>query len=133
MALSVLFPYINVSDCSDRDSLINLFKLYFIMLLQLFQFLPLCVPPPSVPYSLRQSPHHCSCPWVMCIHSLSTSFPLLYFISPWLFCNYLFVLLNPLTSSLITHSPPHTSHLATIKTFSVSLILSLFLFAEFVF
>ena len=27
---------------------------------------PPLTPPPSTPHSLRQSPHHCSCPWVMC-------------------------------------------------------------------
>ena len=30
------------------------------MLLKLSWFFPLCPPPPSTPYSLRQSPHHCS-------------------------------------------------------------------------
>ena len=35
---------------------------------------------------------------------VATPFPILYFTSPWLFCNYLFVLLNLLTSSSI---PPH--------------------------
>ena len=58
-------------------------------------------PPPSTSYSLRQSPHHCSCPWVMSISSLATPFPILYFTSPWLFCNYQFVLLDPLRSSPI--------------------------------
>ena len=56
-------------------------------------------PLPSTSYSLRQSPHHCSCPWVMCINSLATPFPILYMTFSWLFCNYLFVLFNPLTSS----------------------------------
>ena len=61
-------------------------------------------PQPSTSHSLRQSPHHCSCPWVMRISSLATPFPILYFMYPRLFCNYLFVLFNPLTSSSI---PPH--------------------------
>ena len=74
------------------------------MLLQLSQFLPLCPPPPTIPHSYRPSPYHCSCPWVMRISSLATPFPILYFPSPWLFCNYLFVPFNPLTSSPI---PPH--------------------------
>ena len=107
----------------------------------------------------------------------SISYTVLY--SPWLFCNYLFVSLNPLTSSpiplhpqakptplsmtmghayvffgysisytvlyipmailelpictsqsphLFTHTPTPLSHLATIKTLSVSVILCLFLF-----
>ena len=63
-----------------------------------------CPPTPSTPNSLRQSPHHCSCPWVMQISSSATPFPILYFTSTWQFCNYLFVLLNLLTSSTI---PPH--------------------------
>ena len=55
-------------------------------------------------HSLRQHPHHCACPWVLCVTSLAAPFPILYFTSPWLFCNHLFVLLNPLTFSPI---PPH--------------------------
>ena len=73
---------------------------------------PLPRPPPSTAYSLSPSPHHCSCPWVMCISSLATPFPILYFTSPWLFCNYLFILLNPLAFSPIPHTP---SYLTTIK------------------
>ena len=64
---------------------------------------------------LPPSSQHSSLPQVIptplfCVHgsyvlsSLATSFPILYFTSPWLFYNYLFVLLNPLASSPI---PPH--------------------------
>ena len=73
--------------------------IWWIMLLQLSQFPPLRAPPLSSLHSLRQSSHHCSYPWVMHISSLASPFPLLYFTSPSLFCNCLFVLLNPLTSS----------------------------------
>ena len=85
-----------------------LYRFYFfnyillIMLLLLSQFFPLCPPPLSTPY-LQAIPHHCSCPCVMCIGSLATPFPVLYYTSTWLFCNYLFVLLSPLTSSPIPH------------------------------
>ena len=82
-----------------------------IMLLQFSQCLPLGPPPHSTPHSLRPSPHCCSCPWVMHINSLATPFPMLYFTSPWLFCNYLFVLLNPLTSSPIPPQPLPSSNL----------------------
>ena len=75
------------------------------MLLQLSCFFPFCSPPPSTPYSLRQSPHPYSCPWVMCVSSLAAPYPILCSTSPWLFCNCLFVLLNPLTSSP-THQHP---------------------------
>ena len=75
------------------------------MLLKLSQFFPLSLTPPSTSHSLRQSLQYCSCPWVMSITSLATPFPTLYFTSPWIFCNYLFVLLNPLTSSSIPTPP----------------------------
>ena len=84
--------------------------------------------PSSTPHSLRQSIHLCSCPWVMHVSSLATPFPILYFTSPWLFCNYIFVLLNPFTSSPIPPQPP--SHLATLQMLSISVILTLvFLFS----
>ena len=71
-------------------------------------FSPL-LPPPSTPHSLRQFLHLCSCPWVMRVSSLATPFPILYFTSPWLFCNYLFVLPNPLTSHSFSHTSPPIS------------------------
>ena len=55
--------------------------------------------------SLRQSSHNCSCPWVMHISPLPAPLPVLYFTSPRLFFNYLFVLLNPLTSSPVSSIP----------------------------
>ena len=87
--------------------IIAFLKLYFNDYAITFsQFFSLC-PLYQAPHSLRQSPHHCSCPWVMRISSLATLFSVLYFTSPWLFCIYLFVLLNPLTFSLIPlHSTP---------------------------
>ena len=57
------------------------------------------------PHSLRQSPHHCSCLWIIRISTLATPFPILY--TPWLFCNYLFVFLNSFTFLPIPlHTPP---------------------------
>ena len=95
MALSLFFNF-------------NFYFLNYILLIMLSQFswlyllctlstqhtpLPQAIPPP-----LLMS-------WVMHISSLATPFPILYFTSTQLFCNYLFTLLNPLTSSLI---PPCT-------------------------
>ena len=84
------------------------FLLYFIdyaiTVVLIFLLYP---PPPSTPYSLRQSLHNCSRPWVMCISYLAIPFAILYVTSSWLFCNYQFVILNPLTSSPIPlHLPP---------------------------
>ena len=80
-------------------------------------------PAPAPPHFFKQTLHHCSCQWVMHISSPATPFPILYFTSPWLFCNYLFVLPN--TS---THSQ-NPLPLATIKTlFCISMHLFLFCF-----
>ena len=57
-------------------------------------------PSPKHPHSLRQSTHHCSCPWVMHISSLAFPFPILFLTSPSLFCTYQYVLLNPCTFPL---------------------------------
>ena len=67
----------------------------WIMLLQLSQIFPLCPSPTSTPHSLRQSPPLTG---FTLVSSLATPFPILYFTSPWLFCNCLFVLFNPLPS-----------------------------------
>ena len=84
------------------------YYILLIMLLQLYRFFPLGFLPPRASYTLRQSPHPCSCPWVTQVSSLAAPFPILDFSSPWLFCNYLFVLLNPLNSSPIPpHAPPN--------------------------
>ena len=101
--ISVLVQNIFFKLKKECDLSIYLFifnDILSIMLLQ-FQFYSLC-PPPSTQYS----PHHCSCPWVMCVSSSATPFPILYCTSPWLSCNYLFVLFNPLTSSPFPPHPP---------------------------
>ena len=113
--------------CLELINLIGIFKIiFYYYAITVISIFPLCTPPPSTPCFLRQFFYHCACPWVMCLSALTTPFPILYFTSPWLFCDYLFVVLNPLTSSPLPLNPPH---LATIKTLSVSMILSLFLFA----
>ena len=75
------------------------------MLLQLSQFFPLCPPPSSTSHFLRQFPQLCSHPWVLHVSSLCTTFSMWYFKSPWLFCNYQFVLPNPSASSPIFPNP----------------------------
>ena len=76
-------------------------------------FLPL-PPPPSTPHSFRQSPHHCSCPWVTCTSCLATPFPILYFTSHgYSVTTYLYFLipspLHPFYPSLL----PSGNHLVT--------------------
>ena len=68
-------------------------------------------PPPSTPDSLRKSPPplFMSIGHVYKLFGYSISYTVL--TSPWLFCNYLFVLLNPLTSSPIPLHPfPSGNH-----------------------
>ena len=102
-------------------------KLYFINYAStvFLIFFPL-PPPPSTPHSLRQSPHHCSCSWVMRIRFLATPFPILY-LHPhgYSVTTYLYFLIP----SRLHPFPCTPSHLATIKMFCVSMILFLFLFA----
>ena len=121
-----LSPFVPPCLVSLLTKAILLFLNYslLILLLQLNWFFPLCFTLPSTPHSLRQSLHHCSYPWVMSVSSLATPFPIPYFTSPWLFCNYLFLFHNSL--NVLTNSPTTPSHLATIKTLTVSMILSLF-------
>ena len=61
-------------------SLLSFLKLCFIdYAIIIVPIFPLCLPPPSNPYSLRYSPHLCSCPLVIRVSSLATPFPILYF------------------------------------------------------
>ena len=94
------------------------------MLLQLSQFFPL------LPHSVTPLPQSIPSPLFMSMgpaYKLPIPFPILYFTSPWLFCDYQFVLLNPLNFS---QPPTPLTPLGTIKVLSRSMILSLsFLFA----
>ena len=93
-----------------------IFKLYFInYVIRVVSIVPPLSPLPSTHHSLRPSLHHCSCPWVMRVSSLATPFPILHFTFPWLFCNYLFVVLNTLTSSpILPHPLPSGNHQHTL-------------------
>ena len=98
---------------------IFLFFFYYILLIMLLYlsqfFSQFCPSPPSNPPLPQANPHLCLCLWVMCISSLAALFPTLYFTSPWLFCNYLIVLLNPLTSHPFPRTPlPSGNHQNTL-------------------
>ena len=83
----------------------NIFNyILLIMLLPLSQFF-LLFPLPPAPPTPSGNPHAIVHVHGSCEHSLAAPFPILYFTSLWLLCNYLFVLLNPLISSAV---PPHT-------------------------
>ena len=95
-----------------------------IILLQLSQFFSLCslslVPPfpPAIP-------HLSSCPWVVCISSLASPFPILFLPSPCLFCTYQLCFLIPIPLSPFSLSAS-TPQLITLHVISISMILFLF-------
>ena len=78
---------------------------------------------PHTVVQVHGSPHICS---------LDTLFPMLYFTFTWLFCNYLFVFLHPLTSSPITPHPLTPGNHQNILCIydSVSLLLVYFVFLD---
>ena len=117
-----IYMVLALSDSGGHFQVPHLFKKWYFIDYAITGVLIFPSLPPSGQYPPPNS-NHCSCPWVTHISSLATPFPLLYFTSLGLFCNYLFVLLNPLTFHPYPQCP---SHLAPIKTFSVSMILSLF-------
>ena len=113
-----------IAICLNLQFSFFFFKLYFILCaITVAPVFPLGSPLRGALSLIPQAiPHFCPYPWVMGICSLATLFPMLYFTAPWLFCNYQLVLNS---SPFFTHSPT-ASHLATIKTFSVSKIPVLF-------
>ena len=95
------------------ESTLRFLKNYILfMLLHLSQIFPLYLLHLAFP-SLRQCQHHCPYPWVLHICSPATLFLMLYF-----------------TSSTTPQTP---SHLKTIKTFYVSIILFVYGFSIFYF
>ena len=89
------------------SSFLNFFTLYFIdYAITVVLIFPPLSPSTQHPQLPQAIPPPLLCPWVMCIRSLAALFPILYFTSPWLFCNYLLILLTPLTSSPIPPHPP---------------------------
>ena len=103
------------------------YSLCYITVVPIFPLLP---PPPSNLHSLWQfHPLLSSCPWVL--HASSSCmlhFPILYLTSPWLFCTYQFVLLNPCTiSPIIPLSSPNGNHPNEVHAYdSVSVLLVCF-------
>ena len=65
-----------------------------IMLLKLSHLFPLCAPPTNLPRP-SSSPPFSSHPWVVCVSSLASPFPILFLTSPSLFCTYQLCFLIP--------------------------------------
>ena len=106
--MSLRSAFLGIPERAPLSFSVFCFKLYFIdyaiTVVLISPLRPSSTQYPSLPQAIY--PHHCSRSWVMHVSSLATPFPILCFTSPWLFCNYLFVLLNPLTSSPIAPNLP---------------------------
>ena len=111
----------NALENSDNKTL-SFFKIYFIdYAITVVPFLPLYSPPPCTPPPTC-IPHFSSCPWVIYISSLASTFPILFLTSPLSIFYLPFMLLIFCTfPPLSTHSLSDNSHVI-----SISLILFLF-------
>ena len=104
-------------------------KVYFIdNVIRVVLTCPPCLPLPSASHSLRQSPHHCSRPWVVHRSSLASPFPTaLYTPTGSSVTAYLFLISSPLPpfcpSHLTAGNLPVTNFfsLAAFKILSLSL------------
>ena len=122
----------------QKNSLFINFLLFFyyfltyllIMLLQLSHFCPFTQLHPAHPLPPTFPPYS-SCPWVIIVSSLASTFPTLFLPSPCLFSTYH---LCYLFSVPFPPSPPPTSLLITLPVISISVVPFLFqLFAQFAF
>ena len=92
-----------------------------IMLLQLSHFCPFTQLHPA--YLLPSKfPHYSSCPWVILISSLASTFPTLFLLSPCLFSTYHLCYLFSVPSP----PPPPTPLLTPLHVISISMVLLLF-------
>ena len=107
------------------------FKIYLlIMLLQLSHFLPFTQLHPAQPLP-PTFPSYSSCPWVILISSLASTFPTLFLPSPVYFPPIIYAIYSLYLSPL---SPPPNPLLINLHVISISVVLFLFqLFAQFSF
>ena len=102
-SLSVQLKWVCFIICKLSLNKVKIFILFYYVITVVPIFLLLLPSTQHHPRSVRQSPHRCPRPQVMHMYSLDTLIPMLYFTSPWLLCDYQFVVLNPFTS--LIHSP----------------------------
>ena len=103
---SLFFHVVNILCVSLMvENIISSF-LYILLLLQLSHFFL-----PFSPYTLHAPqtavPLLSSCPWVVHVSSLASTFPILFLTSPCLFCAYQLCFLFPVPFSLFSPASPH--------------------------
>ena len=123
-SLTVVNNYKNILIlCSSVPTNVFFFWIYLlIMLLQLSHFCPFTQLHPAHPLPPTFPPYS-SCPWVILISSLASTFPTLFLPSPCLFSTYH---LCYLFSVPFPPSPPPTPLLTTLHVISISMVLFLF-------
>ena len=129
---NLLFIHSNVFFISDTSFLFQTyFLLYFIgCAITVVPFFPICPPSPSTPYSLKAipTPLFMSLGHAYKFFCYSILYTVIYTPTGYSVTTYLsFLKMSP--SLKCHHYPTSPSHPPSIKTLSVSMILSLFLFA----
>ena len=123
LILCVCLSCVTTSSNLLIDFVILFFKyILLIMLLQLSHFSPFTPLHPAHPLPPTFPPYS-SCPWVIHICSLASTFPTLFLPSPCLFSTYHLCYLFSVPFPL---SPPPTPLLTTLHVISISVVLFLF-------
>ena len=127
LGLSVLPGLVGLFPLPNYGSFLLLFFLYYYFLKIYFIDYAITVVPvfisPKGSFFPSALPHLSSCPWVIHISSLASTFPILFLPSPCLFSTYHLCYLFSVPSPL---SPPPTPLLITHHVISISVILFLF-------
>ena len=92
---------------SDNNNIFHSFLIYFIdYAITVVPFSPLHSPPPCTPSSTHIPPYS-SCPWVIHISSLASTFPILFLSSPCLSSTYhlCYLFSVPFSPLCFSHSP----------------------------
>ena len=129
LSLDADYSETNPADLLEKGNTFLFFSLYFYLFFNIYiidyaltvvPFPPLHSPPPCIPPPSHIPPPHSSCPWVIHINSLASTFPILFLPSPCLFSSYHLCYLFS-----VPFPPPHPL-LIILHVISISVVLFLF-------